>query len=54
MSKNKFSLTYFVTSLPPSLPSFLRYGQTNCFILPEGAYGAYEMANKDVLIISAR
>jgi len=30
------------------------YGQTNCFILPEGTYGAYEMKNGEVFIISQR
>ncbi|CAM9809650.1 unnamed protein product, partial [Heterosigma akashiwo] len=32
------------------------YGQTNCFVLPEGDYGAYEMANGawDVFVMSAR
>jgi leucyl-tRNA synthetase len=30
------------------------YGQTNCFVLPEGEYGAYKMANEDVLIVSHR
>eukprot|EP00004_Rigifila_ramosa_P013703 TRINITY_DN3058_c0_g1_i1.p1 TRINITY_DN3058_c0_g1~~TRINITY_DN3058_c0_g1_i1.p1 ORF type:complete len:1171 (+),score=294.12 TRINITY_DN3058_c0_g1_i1:364-3513(+) len=28
------------------------YGQTNCWILPEGEYGAFEMKNKDVFIMS--
>ena len=30
------------------------YGQTNCFVLPEGDYGAYEVTDGSVLIISAR
>jgi hypothetical protein len=30
------------------------YGQTNCFVLPEGVYGAYSWANGDVLIVSER
>ena len=30
------------------------YGQTNCFVLPEGVYGAYEIASGDVLVMSAR
>lgn len=30
------------------------YGQTNCFILPEGEYGAFEMKNHEVFICSER
>ena len=30
------------------------YGQTNCFVLPEGDYGAFEVVGGDVLIISER
>ena len=30
------------------------YGQTNCFVLPTGTYGAYEMKNGDVVMISHR
>ena len=30
------------------------YGQTNCFVLPEGDYGAFEMVNGDVLVMSER
>jgi leucyl-tRNA synthetase len=30
------------------------YGQTNCFVLPEGDYGAFEISNGDVLILSER
>ena len=30
------------------------YGQTNCFVLPEGEYGAFEMKNDDIFIISER
>ena len=30
------------------------YGQTNCWVLPDGQYGAYELASGDVLIITAR
>ena len=30
------------------------YGQTNCFILPEGVYGVYEMKNDEFFIISER
>ncbi len=28
------------------------YGQTNCYILPTGKYGAYEMINDEVFICS--
>ena len=30
------------------------YGQTNCWVLPDGEYGAYQLASGDVLIITAR
>jgi leucyl-tRNA synthetase len=30
------------------------YGQTNCFLLPEGMYGAFEMADGSVFICSER
>lgn len=30
------------------------YGQTNCFILPTGMYGAYQWSDGSVLIVSAR
>lgn len=30
------------------------YGQTNCFLLPEGEYGAFEMPNGEVYICSDR
>eukprot|EP00761_Pharyngomonas_kirbyi_P012040 gb/GECH01012067.1/.p1 GENE.gb/GECH01012067.1/~~gb/GECH01012067.1/.p1 ORF type:complete len:1036 (+),score=292.95 gb/GECH01012067.1/:1-3108(+) len=30
------------------------YGQTNCWILPEGDYGAFEIYNGDVLIMTER
>ena len=30
------------------------YGQTNCFVLPEGEYGLFEMKNDDIYIISER
>jgi len=39
---------------PATLRPETMYGQTNCFVLPDGEYGAYEMANGDVLIVSAR
>ena len=30
------------------------YGQTNCFILPEGKYGLYEMKNDEFFVMSHR
>ena len=30
------------------------YGQTNCFVLPEGEYGAFEMKSGEIFICSAR
>lgn len=30
------------------------YGQTNCFLLPDGIYGAFEMKNKEIYICSER
>ena len=30
------------------------YGQTNCWVLPEGDYGAFQMANGDVLVMCDR
>ena len=30
------------------------YGQTNCFVLPEGDYGVFEMKNDDLFVISER
>ncbi len=39
---------------PATLRPETMYGQTNCFVLPEGDYGAYEIVNGDVLIMSHR
>ncbi|CAM9865390.1 unnamed protein product, partial [Phaeothamnion confervicola] len=39
---------------PATLRPETMYGQTNCFVLPEGKYGAYRMVGGDVLIISER
>ena len=39
---------------PATLRPETMYGQTNCFVLPDGQYGAYEMGNGDVLIVSER
>ena len=30
------------------------YGQTNCWILPEGEYGAYELKSKEVFVMAER
>lgn len=30
------------------------YGQTNCFVLPDGDYGLFEMRNDDIFIITER
>lgn len=39
---------------PATLRPETMYGQTNCFVLPEGDYGAYELASGDVLLMSHR
>ena len=39
---------------PATLRPETMYGQTNCFVLPEGDYGAFEIITGDVLIISQR
>jgi len=39
---------------PATLRPETMYGQTNCFVLPEGNYGAFETSNGDVLIVSQR
>lgn len=39
---------------PATLRPETMYGQTNCFVLPEGEYGAYEWRNGDILIMSER
>lgn len=39
---------------PATLRPETMYGQTNCFVLPEGKYGAYEMEGGEVFIISER
>jgi leucyl-tRNA synthetase len=39
---------------PATLRPETMYGQTNCFVLPEGNYGAFELASGDVFIISER
>jgi len=39
---------------PATLRPETMYGQTNCYVLPEGEYGAYELKGGDVFIMSAR
>ncbi|CAM9242157.1 unnamed protein product, partial [Ectocarpus fasciculatus] len=39
---------------PATLRPETMYGQTNCFVLPEGDYGAYEIVTGDVLIMAHR
>jgi leucyl-tRNA synthetase len=30
------------------------YGQTNCFVLPEGQYGLFEMKNDELFVMTER
>ena len=46
-----YDKVYFVAA---TLRPETMYGQTNCFLLPEGVYGAFEMADKTVFICSER
>lgn len=39
---------------PATLRPETMYGQTNCFVLPDGDYGAYELVNGDIIIVSDR
>lgn len=39
---------------PATLRPETMYGQTNCFVLPDGKYGAFELAGGDVVIVSER
>jgi leucyl-tRNA synthetase len=39
---------------PATLRPETMYGQTNCFVLPEGEYGAFEFKNGEVYIMSER
>jgi len=39
---------------PATLRPETMYGQTNCFVLPEGEYGAFEAENGDILVVSQR
>jgi len=40
--------------VPATLRPETMYGQTNCFVLPQGDYGAYEIDDTDVFICSAQ
>lgn len=40
--------------VPATLRPETMYGQTNCYVLPDGKYGAYEQANGDVFVCSRR
>lgn len=42
---------YFVAA---TLRPETMYGQTNCFLLPEGLYGAFEVSATDVFVCSER
>ncbi|KDO24439.1 leucyl-tRNA synthetase [Saprolegnia parasitica CBS 223.65] len=49
------SLSGFKVYLAPAtLRPETMYGQTNCFVLPDGDYGAYRINETDVFIISRR
>lgn len=39
---------------PATLRPETMYGQTNCYVLPEGQYGAFEFKNDEVFIVSER
>mmetsp|Transcript_25765 Transcript_25765/g.42990 ORF Transcript_25765/g.42990 Transcript_25765/m.42990 type:complete len:1134 (+) Transcript_25765:61-3462(+) len=39
---------------PATLRPETMYGQTNCFVLPEGEYGAFEFKNGEVFVMSER
>eukprot|EP00548_Thalassiothrix_antarctica_P005965 CAMPEP_0194147824 /NCGR_PEP_ID=MMETSP0152-20130528/28058_1 /TAXON_ID=1049557 /ORGANISM="Thalassiothrix antarctica, Strain L6-D1" /LENGTH=1261 /DNA_ID=CAMNT_0038848911 /DNA_START=123 /DNA_END=3908 /DNA_ORIENTATION=- len=43
------SLVYLVAA---TLRAETMYGQTNCFVLPEGLYGAYQMKNGEIFVCS--
>ena len=38
----------------PHVPQETMYGQTNCWVLPEGKYGAYRVLDGDVYIMTER
>ena len=39
---------------PATLRPETMYGQTNCFVLPDGEYGAFEMMSGEIFVISER
>ncbi|KAF0686771.1 Aste57867_21434 [Aphanomyces stellatus] len=45
---------YNVYLAPATLRPETMYGQTNCFVLPDGDYGAYRINETDVFVISRR
>ena len=47
LSENKTIFLVAATLRPETM-----YGQTNCYILPKGEYGLYEMANSEIYITS--
>ncbi len=49
-----FSADKKVFLAPATLRPETMYGQTNCYVLPEGDYGAFEAINGDILVISER
>ena len=48
----KYTETKNVYLVPATLRPETMYGQTNCYILPSGEYGLYEMKNGDLFICS--
>lgn len=40
--------------LAATLRAETMYGQTNCFVLPEGEYGLFEMKNDEFFVMSKR
>lgn len=40
--------------VPATLRPETMYGQTNCYVLPDGQYGAYEQASGEVFVMSRR
>eukprot|EP00629_Pelagomonadales_sp_RCC1024_P016984 CAMPEP_0119267644 /NCGR_PEP_ID=MMETSP1329-20130426/5712_1 /TAXON_ID=114041 /ORGANISM="Genus nov. species nov., Strain RCC1024" /LENGTH=1109 /DNA_ID=CAMNT_0007267579 /DNA_START=194 /DNA_END=3519 /DNA_ORIENTATION=- len=40
--------------VPATLRPETMYGQTNCYILPEGEYGAFRQASGEIFVMSAR
>ena len=50
--KNIMSLNKNIFLVAATLRPETMYGQTNCYILPKGEYGLYEMANGEIYISS--